>query len=235
MDCALEHPYRSGRFGGDSTEPLRPGGLELTRRAVQCAGFTAGQRILDLGCGTGAGTQFLRRRGCVAIGLDALTASLAAAVANLPGKPPLVAANAGTLPFATASMDGILAECSLSVINHRRETLAECYRVLRPGGHLAITDVFARVSAADDPPLPDCLAGMAPRDEIMLELADAGFHVERWEDHSTVLNVFMARLIFESGASDALWADDATNLSAALRRRRPGYFLSIAAKAKESA
>jgi SAM-dependent methyltransferase len=233
MDCAVRHPYHSGRFGSNEAEPLRPGGLELTRRVVQCAGFGAGQRILDLGCGAGAGTQYLLRQRIAVIGLDASTVSLTATAARLPGLP-LVAAEACRLPFADASMDGILAECSLSVAGNHQEVLAECHRILRPGGRLAITDVFARSAGAadtDDAPLPVCLAGMASRDEILARLLGADFHVVRWEDHSVVLNAFMARLIFESDTPDALWASDTTTLNAALRQRRPGYYLLIAAKA----
>jgi SAM-dependent methyltransferase len=233
MDCVVRHPYHSGRFGGTAAEPLRPGGLDLTRRAVQCAGFGAGQRILDLGCGEGAGTRYLLGRRCMAIGLDVSTDALTDAAACMPGLP-LVAADAGRLPFADSSMDGILAECSLSVTENHQEVLAECHRILRPGGRLAITDVFARAAAAADngeAQLPACLAGMATREEILTRLATADFCVERWEDHSVLLKAFMARLIFESDTPDALWASDTATLNAALRQRRPGYYLLIAAKA----
>lgn len=229
-DDSLEHPYCSGRFGAGAAEPLRPGGRELTRHAVHCAGFAAGQHILDLGCGSGEGTRLLRRRGCSAIGLDASTAALADAAAHLGGTP-LVAARADRLPFADASLDGILAECTLSLVGGRDAALAECRRVLRPGARLAVTDVFARRTGTPDSPLPACLAGMGPRDEIMADLARSGFGVERWEDHSAVLKTFMARLIFASDTPDALWAGDPATLNAALRQRRPGYFLLVAAKA----
>ena len=229
MDCAVAHPYHSGRFGDSDDEPLRPGGLELTRLAVQYAGFAEGDRILDLGCGEGAGTQLLRLHGCNAIGLDTLPTSLAAAAERLPGLP-LIAASARRLPFADASLNGILAECSLSLVDRRDEVLAECHRVLRPGGRFAITDVYARNTVSRDQPQPACLAGMAPQNEIMAELAGAGFRVERWEDHSHVLKTFMARLIFECDSADALWADDAATMNNALKQCRPGYFLLIAVK-----
>lgn len=229
MDCAAVHPYRSGRYDNSSSEPLRPGGLELTRLAVQYAGFAEGDRILDLGCGEGAGTQLLTQHGCRAIGLDTLPASLATAAERLPGLP-LIAASARRLPFADASLDGILAECSLSLVDRRDEVLAECHRVLRSGGRLAITDVYARNTVSRDQSQPACLSGMAPQNEIMAALADTGFRVERWEDHSQVLKVFMARLIFECDSTDALWADDAATLNTALKQSRPGYFLLIAVK-----
>lgn len=230
MDCAVDHPYRSGRFGsGNEAVPLRPGGLDLTRRAAQCAGFAAGDQVLDLGCGEGKGTQLLRDLGCRVIGLDVSTSSLVAAATHLPDLS-LVAANACCMPFADATLDGIIAECSLSLVEHRRDALAECNRVLRPNGRLAITDVFARTAAVDDSPLPACLAGLFTRDEILAELALAGFQVDQWEDHTAVLKTFMARLIFESDSQDGLWNSNDAAIGATLRQRRPGYFLLIAAK-----
>jgi len=238
MDCAVEHPYRSGRFaGGSEEEPLRPGGLALTRRAAQWAGFAAGQRILDLGCGEGHGTRVLDALGCRVIGLDVSTTALTAAALRLPGVP-LIVADAQHLPLADAALDGILAECALSLAVPLRGVLAECRRVLRPGGRLAITDMFVHEhpAAGDDSPL--ACRGLCTRDALYAELAAAGFDVELWEDHSPVLRTFLARLIFESSlphSSHGLCGGDDASLDtigAALRRRRPGYYLLIAARSE---
>jgi len=234
MSCVAAHPYHSGQFGGDAGEPLRPGGQDLTRRAIQCAGFAAGQQVLDLGCGEAGGTKLLRRRGCAAIGLDASTTSLVGVATRLPDLP-LVAASAEQLPFADGSLDGILAECSLSLTGFSPAALAECQRVLRPGGQLAVTDVFARAKGGSGAALPACLATLSERDDILARLVDAGFQVGRWEDHSAVLKTFMARLIFETGSADSLWAGNSATLNASLRQSRPGYFLLIAGKARREA
>lgn len=102
--------------------------------------------------------------------------------------------------------------------------------MLRRGGRLAITDVFAREAVGAGQQLPACLTGMARQEEILAGLAHAGFRVERWEDHSQALKTFMARLLFESDTPDALWAGDAGVMNAALRQCRPGYFLLLAIK-----
>jgi len=228
--CALEHPYQSGSL--DDGEPLRPGGRELTLRALQCAAFSAGERILDLGCGNGAGTHMLRQRGCRPIALDIALTRLRHARAE-PGFD-AVAGDARHLPFADASIDGILAECSLSLAGYTSSALAECHRVLRPGGKLALTDVFARLEDAERVPLPGCLAGLAPRQQILGALAANGFTVLRWEDHSDVLKSFLAQLIFSGRGSDALWTGGGSAYAAALRACRPGYFLLVAEKQKWS-
>jgi ubiquinone/menaquinone biosynthesis C-methylase UbiE len=225
--CTLEHPYQSGRHDGG--EPLRPGGLELTTRAIQCAAFSAMEHILDLGCGTGTGTKLLRRHGCSAISLDRSSAQLAHAVRAQPNLTAVVA-DARWLPLADASVDGVLAECSLSLTGYNQATLGESYRVLRPSGRLAVTDVFARHEDPERAPLPGCLAGLVSRGEILAAMAAAGFIVQRWEDHSDVLKSFLAQLIFSGRGSETLWTGNGSAFTAALRACRPGYFLMIASK-----
>jgi len=229
MDCAVVHPYHSGRFGTCNNEPLRPGGLALTRLIIAYAGFVAGERILDLGCGEGAGTQLLQQHGCNAIGVDTSEESLVTAAKRLHSLA-LVTASALSLPFPTACMDGIVAECLLSLVEHRAVALAECYRVLHRGGRLAVTDVYAREAVSADAPRSACLTGLARQEEIMAEMVHAGFRVERWEDHSQVLTAFMARLIFECDDQTALWAGNAVAMNAELRKFHPGYFVLIAIK-----
>ena len=229
--CLSEHPYQSGRFGGFDGAPLRPGGTELTCRAVRRAGFLPGQSVLDLGCGEGWGAQVLVEIGCRVIGLDMAPESLvrAAAVSGMSR----VAGDATRLPLADASVDGILAECVLSLVEARRVALAECRRVLRPGGRLALSDVFARTPVPDDAATPSCLRGLSSAEEVADDLARAGFIVECWEDHSDALRNFFARMIFESGSPDALWHGRESGLGQALRIRRPGYFLTIARVAEQ--
>lgn len=225
--CALEHPYQAGRH--DEGAPLRPGGNELTLRALRCAGFAPGERVLDLGCGVGVATKLLRRHGCEALGLDLVARRLALAR----GKEPtlaMVAGNARRLPFADGCLDGILTECALSLVGYTAATLAECRRVLRPGGRLAVTDLYARAQDARHPPLPGCLGGMSSRTGILATLADAGFAVRRWEDHSDRLKSFVAQLIFAGIGAEDLWTGDGPAYAAALRACRPGYFLLIAEK-----
>lgn len=234
MEQAVATPYASGHLHiGAATacarDELRPGGNELTRRAVDCAGFAAGTDILDLGCGSGAGSRLLRRHGCRAIALDHSHPALMTASQRLSGLEG-IAADACRLPLADASVDGILAECSLSLAGYDSAALAECQRVLRPGGRLAITDVYARDPAAY--PVPEsagCLGHLAGRDAILAALARTGFRIERWEDHSALLKRFIAQLIMNCGSTDALWGGN-LELGEKLRQQRPGYFLLIAAK-----
>ena len=149
-------------------EPLRPGGLALTRELIDRAGFRAGETVADIGCGLGASTRLLRERGVAAIGVDLVVPSDAGARGEAP---PLVVADAARLPFADDSLDGVLAECSLSLTADRARALAEWFRKLRRGGRLALSDVYRRAGGG---------AGrIATREALCADVAAAGFRVER--------------------------------------------------------
>lgn len=229
--CVLEHPYQSGCH--DAGAPLRPGGEELTRRALHSAGFRVGERVLDLGCGVGVATRMLHECGCRAHGLDLAAPRLAMARRTKP-ELTMVAGDARCLPFADGSFDGMLAECSLSLIGYTAAHLAECRRVLRPGARFAVTDLFARADSPGPSPSAGCLGGMVSRERVLAAFADAGFVVECWEDHSDRLKSFVAQLIFSGAGAEALWACDGADGAAALRARRPGYFLLIARRQERS-
>ncbi|MCL5125147.1 MAG: class I SAM-dependent methyltransferase [Deltaproteobacteria bacterium] len=43
-----------------ASQGIRPGGLILTQRLLEFAGLPAGSRIVDIGCGTGVTSEFIR-------------------------------------------------------------------------------------------------------------------------------------------------------------------------------
>jgi len=229
-------PFASPQLRQVTGPALRPGGLELTQRAVAACGWSAGQRMLDLGCGLGASAGYLTKaHGLRVVGLDSSTSMLAEARSAHPALP-LVRAEAAALPLAGASLDGVLSECMLSLCPDPDAVLAECARVLRPGGCLALSDLYLRQPPADgrDPSLPGCLGGAREQGRVQALVRETGLELVLWEDHSPLLARLAAQLAWTHGSASALWGEcsgqDRADLAARVAALRPGYFLLIARK-----
>jgi SAM-dependent methyltransferase len=93
-------------------------------------------RILDIGCGTGAGLQAFGRLG-TAVGVD--NSPLALSCCQARGQKLIVMGDAQRLPFREGTFDAALL---LDVLEHIADDAAavrEAVRVLRPGGMLVLT------------------------------------------------------------------------------------------------
>lgn len=99
-----------------------------------------GDRILDCGCGRGFYLLFLGRLARSRLyGVDADPSVLALARRHLPAGAHLVRADVARLPFPDAFFDKAILSEVLEHLPDDRAGLAEVYRVLRPGGVVAIT------------------------------------------------------------------------------------------------
>lgn len=228
-------PYEMGELRTPDGESLRMGDPELTRYALDCGGWKAGDTVIDLGCGRGDGLALLRERGIAAIGVDASPEALADARMR-DASLAVIGAGGEDLPFADETFDGALAECSLSLMRNLPETLAELRRVLVPGGRLAVADLYRRENRASPQEvrtLPSCVSGLETRAGWESLLTAQGFELILWEDRSEFLTAFVGRLILAGGALRDLWSDvgadgEADTIAETMRRIRPGYVLFVA-------
>lgn len=151
------------------------------------AALRVGETVLDLGSGGGfdcflAAAQ-VGDSGRV-IGVDMTPAMVSKARANAAkGGYRNVEFRLGEiehLPAADASIDVIISNCVINLSPDKSRVFAEAYRVLKPGGRLAISDVVAFADLPDEVRrdralYSGCVAGASPVGEVEAMLVAAGF------------------------------------------------------------
>jgi len=227
--------YRSPVVRQGLGPALRPGGEELTRRILDLTRPERDQFVLDAGCGPGATLGLLRSRGLrKVLGIDRDQDFLHEA--RHPHSP-VIQADLGHIPLADRSVDLVLCECAWN-LGPREQVLAEFGRIVRPGGVLAIADIFVRTSdqGGQDWPVPCCFAGASDLARVRSLVKEAGFAIAALEDHSRLLRQTAARFVFAHGSLHGFWlavtgnADQADQACRAAAAARPGLFMLIATR-----
>lgn len=96
-------------------------------------------RAIDAACGTGRHTGYLAEQGHTVIGVDSSAEMLAVARSRMPGCGFLAGA-LDQLPIDSGSADLVVCALALAHAPSLPGVMAEFARVLRPGGHLVISD-----------------------------------------------------------------------------------------------
>ena len=124
-------------------------GRQATEELAELAAPSAGQRVLDVGCGLGGSARYMAaRHGVEVVGVD-LTPEYCRAGrilterTGLADRVELVTANALDLPFPDGSFDQVWSEHVTMNIAEKPRLYAELRRVLRRGGRLALHEIVA--------------------------------------------------------------------------------------------
>jgi arsenite methyltransferase len=153
----------------------------------------------------------------------------------------LLRGRAEQLPSADGIFGAAVCECMLSLCPDPHAVLREIRRVLRPGGPLILTDVYARGPGDGrrmiKVSVQCCLQGAVNRAAVESRVGEAGFDLDLWEDHTPLLTQLAAQLVWTYGSLDEFWSalgrSDVTQNKQAAKKTcssRPGYYLAIARK-----
>ncbi len=227
--------YENEEFQAAAHDTLRPGGLDLTKKAMDIAGFAERSRILDLGSGCGKTVEYLREAlHMQAVGLD-ISDKMAAKARSLNSTLQIMVGDICRLPCADGTVDGVFCECVLNLLGDRPLALGQMNRVLRPGGKLIVSDLYLREKTGEFSGLPlvSCINGITSRGLQIEEVAAAGFRLTRWQDETLVYREFVAGLIMRYGSMSVFWqsltgsCQEARAIQSGLRNVRIGYYLSV--------
>src|SRR5882762_3190705 len=159
------------------------------------AKLQAGEVVLDLGSGGGIDVLLSAKRvgpTGKAYGLDMTDEMLSlarenqrkAGVQNVE----FLKGTIENIPLPDGSVDVIISNCVINLSSDKDRVLAEAFRVLKPGGRFAVSDVVVRGEVPPDirrdaEAWIGCIAGALEEEEYRRKLTQAGFgsvELERW-------------------------------------------------------
>jgi SAM-dependent methyltransferase len=199
------------------------------------ADLRLGETVLDLGSGGGIDVLLSARRvgpSGKAYGVDMTDEMLALARDNQrKAGAPNVEFLKGTIeavPLPAESVDVIISNCVINLSADKDAVFREAFRLLKPGGRLAISDVVVRGDVPDDVRRNmelwvGCIAGALEESEYRARLAAAGFEeidLEPWR----VYQVEDARAFLTASGLDVnriAPSIDGRFASAFIRARKP--------------
>ena len=237
--CGEADPITSDLYGRGETAEVP---AEAVAASLGCGNPTAlaelrpGEVVLDLGSGGGIDVLLSARRvgpAGKAYGLDMTDEMLALARAN---QTKAGVANAEFLkgeieriPLPDRSVDVIISNCVINLSGDKDRVLAEAFRVLKPGGRFAVSDVVVR---GEVPPAIrrsvelwiGCVAGALEERQYRDKLAQAGFEAIDVEP-TRVYKAEDAREILTGAGLDAEAVApqiEGKFMAAFIRARKPG-------------
>jgi arsenite methyltransferase len=189
-DAATEAGY-SAQLGYSASDLAAvPPGADLglgCGNPLAIASIKAGETVLDLGSGAGFDVFLAARQlagtGRV-LGVDMTPAMITKARRNAEKAGwPNVEFRLGeieALPVADGTVDLVISNCVVNLSPEKPRVFAEAFRVLKPGGRLAISDVVATKPLPDDlrarlPMIGACIGGASLVEEVRAMLVAAGF------------------------------------------------------------
>jgi arsenite methyltransferase len=188
--CSSVDPITSNLYGEDQKGELPEAAVQASLgcgNPTALAELKSGETVLDLGSGGGIDVLLSARRvspGGKAYGLDMTDEMLElarenqreAGVTNVE----FLKGEIENIPLPDSTVDVIISNCVINLSADKDRVLREAFRVLKPGGRLAVSDVVTRGDM--DPQIRKnvllwvgCVAGALEENEYREKLAASGF------------------------------------------------------------
>jgi arsenite methyltransferase len=200
--CGCGDPITSNLYSNDETAVLPESAVSVSLgcgNPTALAALEPGQVVLDLGSGGGIDVLLSARRvgptGKV-YGLDLTDDMLALARENQrqagATNVEFLKGSIESIPLPDNSVDVIISNCVINLAADKDAALREAFRVLRPGGRFAVSDVVIHGDVPDDVRRSmelwvGCIAGALTDAEYGEKLHAAGFEqigVESWREYT---------------------------------------------------
>jgi arsenite methyltransferase len=183
-------PITSNLYTGDEVATLPQAAVQAS---LGCGNPTAlatlqeGETVLDLGSGGGIDVLLSARRvgpTGFAYGLDMTDEMLALAEANRAADGAqnvrFLKGHIEAIPLPDQSIDVVISNCVINLAADKGQVLREAYRVLRPGGRFAVSDVVVQGEMPAElrrniEAWVGCVAGALEESEYRRLLSEAGF------------------------------------------------------------
>ena len=209
-------PITTNLYSADQTGIIPENAV---RASLGCGNPTAlidlrpGDTLLDLGSGGGIDVLLSARRvgpTGKAYGLDMTDDMLALARENQrqagAANVEFLKGEIENIPLPDSSIDVIISNCVINLSADKDRVLREAFRVLKPGGRFAVSDVVVRGSVPEEVRKSmllwvGCIAGALGESEYIAKLTDAGFAAVSIEP-TRVYNVEDARQFLTEAGVD---------------------------------
>ena len=195
-----------------------------------------GQTVLDLGSGGGIDVLLSAKRvgpsGKV-YGLDMTDEMLALARENQrkagATNVEFLKGTIEAIPLPDNSVDVVISNCVINLSTDKQAVLREAFRVLRPGGRFAVSDVIVRGAVPEDVRRDrelwvGCIGGALEEREYVAKLGAAGFvdvDLDVWRVYETDTIMAGTGHADRPSSANSAAADDVSFASAFIRARKP--------------
>ena len=157
------------------------GGIAANDALATLAAIDAGCHVLDVCCGIGGPSRYLaHNHGCRVTGIDLTQSRIEGAnrlteLAGLAATVTHQCGNALHMPFEDETFDVVIGQEAFCHVPDKDRLVAECARVMKPGGRIAFTDILATDATTD------ATRARLQREMTFMELGSKDAYRDRFE------------------------------------------------------